>query len=148
MAWPAILMGAGIALNVIGNYRSNMEKADAEAANAVFYREQAQFAKETGERAEKVSERQYAKLYGEQVGAFAAAGVDIGSGTALDFLAESRVVQMEEQAAIRKESSMNVRLASLRAEAALRSAEALRDPMTNALQAGGTILTGAAAMSR
>lgn len=148
MAWPLALMGAGIALNVIGNYRQNMDRADAEAANASFYREQAQFAKETGERTERVSERQYKKLYGEQVGAFAAAGVDIGSGTALDFLAESRVIQMEERAAIRKEASMNVRLATLRADAAMSAAESYRDPINNLLQAGGTILTGTASMAR
>jgi hypothetical protein len=148
MGWPLALMGAGIALNVIGNYRANMEKADAEAANAAFYREQAAFAKETGERAERISERQYQRLYGEQVGAFASAGVDIGSGSALDVLAESRVIQMEERAAIRKEASMNVRLAMLRSDAAMSASASYSDSTNNLLQAGGSILSGAGMMAR
>lgn len=148
MGWPIALMAAGTAMNVMGNMRANQDKARAEAANASYYREQAAFADEAGKRAEKIFERKADRLYGQQVSAFAKAGVDIGSGSALDFLGESKALQIEERYAIKREAEMNVRLASLRANASMETSRAYGDSTNNFLQAGGTILTGAGMMAK
>jgi hypothetical protein len=136
-------MAAGIAMNVYGQLKSNADKASAEAANASFYREQAAFAQEAGDRAAAIADRKNKRVLGEEVGAFAKGNVDIGSGSALDVLAEQRTIAIEEQFAIKREADMNVRLANLRANASMDAANAYRDPTNNALQAAGTILTGA-----
>jgi len=127
-----------------GQWRANQDQADAEAANAAFLREQAAFFAEAGRREELLQDRESKRLFGNQVSAYAAAGVDIGSGSALAVLAESRANAVEETAAIQKETDLRVRLALLRAQQADSTAKNLRSFKNNALQLGGTALGGAA----
>lgn len=143
MAWPLALIAAGTALQVYGNYRANMDQADAEAKNANFYREQAHNFELATQRELKIHQRESNMLFGRQVGAYASAGVKLSSGSALDVLMYSRKSAIEEDYAIQREGDSRVRLAMLRAEQADQTAASLRDPMNNAMQAAGPILSAA-----
>lgn len=138
------VMGAGLVLQTYGRIKANMDQADAEARNASFYREQAQYARETGERQRSIFDNESRILYGEQESAFAKAGVDVSANSYI--LATTMLSRQKESVAIQKEADFNVRLASLRADASDRSAEGLRDPFNNFLQAAGPILGGASSI--
>lgn len=138
MAFP-YLLAAGLIMKGFGQYQANMAEADAEEANASYYREQAKFAKEAGERQRKIFDRESHVLYGEQLSAFAKSGVDTTYSSY--FMAKEMLYRQEESYAIKKEADMNVRLAMLRAGAAESHADSLRNPVTNLMQFGGTALT-------
>lgn len=140
---PAVLIAAQMGLQLYGQYRANQDQAAAEARNAAFLREQAAFAEATTQREMRLQERQSKLLRGEQTVGFAAGGVDVGSGSALDFLVDQESQAIAERAAIRSEGDMRVRLASLRADASQTTADTLRSGDYNNLQAGATILGGA-----
>lgn len=120
------LLGGGLLLRAVGNYQANLAQADAEEANARFYREQADFARTAGDRAQLVFDRESVVLYGEQASAFAKAGVST-SGSAL-FMAKEMLFRQQESYAIKQESDFNVKLAMLRADESQKQAERLRDP--------------------
>lgn len=143
MALPAVLIAAQMGLQLYGQYRANQEQAAAEARNAAFLREQANFAERATQREMKLQEIQSKRLRGEQVVGFAQGGVDVGSGSALDFLVDQEASAIEERAAIRSEGDMRVRLASLRADAAQFTADTLSSGSYNTMQAATTILGGA-----
>lgn len=136
------LLAMGTIMRGVGQYQANQAQAQAEEQNASFYREQAAFAKAAGDRSRKIFDRESAVLLGDQVGAFAKAGVDTGSSSF--FLAQQMLYRQEESYAIKQEADFNVRLAMLRAEQASSTASALTDPMTNILQFGGSALSAAA----
>ena len=127
-----------------GTYMANMDQADAERKNASWYREQAEFAKKAGERQQMIFDRESQILYGEQLGAFAKAGVDTGASSY--FVAKQMLFRQQESYAIKQEADMNTRLAMLKADQAERHAESLSDPMNNLLQFGGSALSGAAGL--
>lgn len=121
--WQAIALGAGIAMQGLGKMKANADQADAEEKNAAFYREQADFAAKAGERQRMIFDRESVILFGEQASAFAKAGIDTsGSGY---FLAQQNLFRAQESNAIQEETDMNVRLATLRAEQADATADAL-----------------------
>jgi hypothetical protein len=138
------LLGGGLLIKSYGQFRANMAQADAEAANASFYREQAEFAAKAGERAVLIHDRESVVLYGEQASGFAKAGVS-SSNSSL-FMAKEMLFRQEESAAIKAETDMNVRLAMLRADQSEREADSLRDPLTNALQFGSNAFQTAASI--
>ena len=138
--WQAVVIGASAAMSIYGQYKANQAQADAEEQNAAFLREQAKFFQRAGDREERIHEQQSKHLFGEQVGAYARGGVDIGSGSALAVLAGSKANAMEEAGAIRSETELRTRLALLRAQQADETAAQLRDPMNNFLQGAGTAL--------
>lgn len=138
------LLGAGLLLKAYGNYKANMDQGEAEKRNASFYREQADFARKAGERQQQIFDRQSQVLYGDQLGAFAKAGVDTSASSF--YLAKEVFFRQQESYAIKQEADMNVRLAMLRADQAQRNADSLQDPTNNLLQAGGTLLSGAASV--
>lgn len=138
------LLGGGLLLKGIGTAQANMAQAEAERDNASFYREQAKFAKEAGERQQMIFDRESEVLYGEQLSAFAKAGVDT-SGSSL-FMAKTMLYRQQESFAIKQEADMNVRLAMLRADHSDRTADGLSDPLNNALQFAGPALTGLASV--
>lgn len=133
------LIGGGLLLQAYGNYSANMAQAEAAKRNAAFYREQADFAKKAGERQQMIFERDTQIQYGEQLSAYAKAGVDTQSSSL--FLAKQLLFRQQESFAIKKEADMNVRLAMLRADESMRNADQLSDPTMNAIQALGPLLT-------
>lgn len=120
-----------------GEYQANQDQADAEERNAAFYREQAAFAKKAAERQRTIFDRESVILHGQQVGAFAKAGVDTQHSSR--FLAQQVMFRQQESQAIKDEGDMNVRLANLRGEQADETARQLRDPTTNLLNMGGNV---------
>ena len=138
------LLGGGLALRAYGQVKANLDQADAESANASFYREQAKFAEQVGERAVLVHDRESVVLYGEQASAFAKAGVSTSGSS--NFMAKEMLFQQQESTAIKMEADMNVRLAMLRADQSDRNAEQLRDPTNNAIQVASGFVTGIASI--
>lgn len=149
MAAPLALaaVGAGAIIKTYGQIKANEEQAAAERQNAAWYREQAKFARDAGDRQRRIFDRETLKLQGTQVSAFAKAGIDAGSGSASYFMAKEALFRQEESSAIKQEADMNVRLALLRADQAEKTAGSLTDPTNqflmgagNFLSAGGSIL--------
>lgn len=144
MAVPAI--AAGTTLQVIGQMESNRRQAELERLNAQFLLEQAEFSNLSTAREEIIFQDELSELQGRQVGVFAKANVDL-SGSAFNKLAQTTAKGIDELRAIQAQGAQNTRLAVLRAQSSLRKAQTLSDPTLNALQAGGTILTGAASFA-
>lgn len=138
------LMGAGLLLKGYGNYMANMEQGEAEKRNASFYREQAEFARKSGERQQEIFDRQSKVLYGEQLSAFAKSGVDTSASSL--FLAKEVFYRQQESYAIKQEADMNVRLSMLRADQAQRNADSLQDGTNNLLQFAGSAASGIASV--
>jgi hypothetical protein len=128
----------GLVIQGYGQMQANQAQADAEAKNAGFYREQADFAREAGERQIGIFNRESDMLYGEQQSAFAKAGVDTQSSSL--FMAKQMLHRQDESYAIKAESDMNVRLAMLRASQADSTAASLRDPQNTILPILGSAL--------
>jgi hypothetical protein len=148
---PVVLaaMAVGTIIKSYGQIKANEDQAAAEKRNAAFYREQAEFAQRAGDRKRAIFERESDVLYGDQVGAFAKAGVDTGSSSF--FLAQQVFYRQNESFAIKEEADFNVRLAMLRADQATSTARALTNPTTNALLVGANAMdftASAASMSK
>lgn len=126
----AAVMGAGTMLQAYGQYKASLDQADAEERNAGWYREQAAFARESGERQRMVFDRESKILFGEQLSAFAKAGVDTAQSA--QFMAQQYLYRAQEDYAIDREADFNERLATLRADQAEETAYSLRAnaPMT------------------
>lgn len=106
------VIGAGIVVNAYARKEAGEAEAAVEQQNAAFYREQAAFAKEAGERAQRIFDRETLVLFGEQKSQLAAAGV--GEEVVSGFMTGQVQARREERDAIGKETEANVRLAMLR----------------------------------
>lgn len=146
MAIPLILMAAGTALQVIGQYQANMDQAQAELQNAQFYQRQADFAKQAEYRAASLANREYSYRKGAQISAYAKGGVDL-SGSASSVVAETAAQKIEELNAIKLKGNLEYSLAHQRSLQSSDKAAMLQDFTYNAMQAGGTILTNLAKAS-
>jgi hypothetical protein len=136
------LIAAGAATSAAGGIKANNDQAEMEKKNAEFYREQALFAEKAAKRAEDVFAREADQVIGNTITSFGAAGVDL-SGSPMLVLLDAERRKAEEIQAIREEGRMNVSLARQRALSADELSRNLSSFWTNALQAGGTLLTGA-----
>lgn len=145
MPVPA-LMAIGLGMRAFGQLISNFQQADAERRNAEFYQYQADYARESAIRQEVLANRNYTKLSGAQLSAYAKGGVDI-SGSAASVVAETFTRKLEEMYAIKQKGELEYKLAYLRSQEAKRTADRLTDPLFNILQFGGTALTSGAADS-
>lgn len=140
MALPLALMAAGTVTQMGGQLAANIEQAIAEQQNAAFFRIQTQYARESAERAERLAGFDYAFKIGQQVGNFAASGVDAGSGSASMTVGGSIANYMSELAAIRRKGDIDVKLASMRGTQASNTADTLNSGSYNLLQAGTTLI--------
>ena len=142
MAFPFVaagLMGAGLVVRAIGRDRANQAEAEIEAQNAAFYREQAQFAEDSGRRAQLLFERDSIVLFGEQASGLANAG--IGASTSSLFMAQQELFRDVESRAIRADADMNVRLATLRAGMSDQKINQLNDSSTQIMGVLGDALS-------
>jgi hypothetical protein len=117
MSWGLVavgVMGAGVIVNAYARKEAGEAEAEAEMANAGYYREQAAFAKEAGERAQRIFDRETLVLFGEQKSQLAAAGV--GEEVSSAFMSDQSQARREEREAIGKDTYANVRLAMLRGD--------------------------------
>jgi hypothetical protein len=117
MAPAAIaFLGAGMLLQGWSKQQEMLAQARAERENSSFYRYQAAFAQEAGDRKLEVFDHQSKILYGEQLSGFAKAGIDTAESSR--FVAEQTLLRGQESYAIDRDTEMNVMLANLRANAA------------------------------
>lgn len=137
MAIPAILMLAGTAMQMAGQWASNASAAAQEEINAKFYREQALYARQSAMRAEANAEFDYTTKFGMQMGAYAASGVEL-SGSAAITLAGTLKNSVDEIWAIKRKGDMDVQLASMRGDMSADRAKTLNSFGYNAMQ-GATI---------
>lgn len=114
------VLGAGMFMGGIGRAQADYAQADAERENAQYYREQADFAAQAGRRQRDIFERDSKILVGDQLSAFAKAGIDTQASSF--FIANTTLQRSRESGAIKAEADMNVRLASLRANQASQTA--------------------------
>lgn len=111
--FAAIAFGAGLMLDAYGKQKANLAEANAERRNAAFYREQADYARKTGERQQMIFDRESVILHGDQTSAFASSGVDVTAGAG--FIAQQMFYRQQESSAIKAEADFNVRLAMMKA---------------------------------
>ncbi len=131
-------MGVGLFLQAKNKVDAAYARANAEEQNASFYREQAAFAREAGDRQLLLFDRQSKILYGEQESAFAKAGIDTAENSR--FMAQQMLYGSQEKEAIKSEADMNVRLATLRADQAQSDADNAREAAP--YEAFGTFMGG------
>jgi hypothetical protein len=146
MALPFVLMAAGTALQVFGQYQANQAQAKAELQNAAFYKDQADFAFASGIRQAELARRSYTFDRGAKTGAYARGGVDL-SGSAAITISESVSQMYGELSAIKNKQEIETKLALMRSRNASDAAATLQDPLYNLTQAGGTALTNIAKSS-
>lgn len=116
-------LGVGTFISAAGKYGSMMQQSSAEHENADFYRTQAQFAQEAGDRQKAVYHRESQVLFGEQTSGFAKAGV--GASNSSFFLATQIAQRQSGEGAIDLETQLNVKLATARANEADQQASAI-----------------------
>lgn len=129
---------AGAGLAAVGQYQANLDQSQAEFENASFYREQAQFAQDSGDRDLEIFRRKSQLEFGDQVNAFAKQGNQ--SSDVIAFLAEQRLNAVKEAGAIKEDRDFNVRLANLRGNEAWKKGQKLGEFGYNALTIGGSAL--------
>lgn len=134
-------MAIGTGIQMIGQFAANKRQAKAQLENARFLEKQADFARSAMNRSIRIAEQEYANKYGQQAGAYAASGVDVGSGSASLLLAGTYASALEELNAIRKRGELDIELARSRANLNRDEAMMLQSPGFNLLQAGGTFLS-------
>lgn len=139
MAIPLALMAAGTVTQMLGTYAANIQQAIKEQQNAAFYREQAVFAKEAALRAERLAGFEYATKFGQQVGAYAASGVDM-SGSAALTVGGTIANALSEIDAIRKKGALDFKLAYMRGAQSDETANTLNSPGYNLMQGAGTLI--------
>lgn len=140
MAVPQVLMAAGTTIQVLGQFGANLSQSIAERANAAFFRAQTQYAQESALRAERLAGFEYAYKIGQQVGDYAASGVD-SSGSAAITIGGSLSNEIGEIAAIRRKGELDVRLARMRGTQSENNADLLGSTGFNVLQAGTSLLS-------
>lgn len=145
MPVPA-LFAAGMAIQAFGTLHSNIMQGQAEVRNAQFYYQQAQFAEMSKNRELRLAGRHYSALLGKQTGAYAKGGVSVGSGSSAAVLAMTEASRIEEFAAIEAKGALDKTLASARGDQAASTGALLQNPLYNAAQIGGSVLTNLASI--
>lgn len=140
MAVPLLIAGAAIA--AYGAIKSNSDRADAERQNADYFNEQASYAQAVGDRELGVFSEKAEMLRGQQVGAYAKAGVDL-SGSPLLFLEQQSIRREREERAIKTETERRVRLAQMKGMQAGEAADNYSSFWTNFVSAAPSILSAA-----
>ncbi len=140
MPFPFIYAAAvaiGGAAKMYGNMKANSAQAEAERANALFYEEQAQFARESTFRSLEIYQDDAEDFRAKQLGAIARGGVAF-SGSALEIMADTELKRIRESDAIVRDGKFKEREAFLKAGASIEQAERLTGFTANALPAIST----------
>ena len=140
MAIPLVLMMAGTAMQMIGQYSGNMAQAAQEKQNAKFYAEQAHYAQISALRAETLAEFSYTNKLGQQLGAYASGGVD-SSGSASITMGGTIANMLDEVFSIRRKGEMDVKLARMRGIVSQDRADTMGSVGYNVMQAGTTAIS-------
>lgn len=145
MSYGAIALGVGTMMKYYGQTKADQAEAASSEKNASYYREQADYARKTGERDQMIFDRESVVLHGDQVSAFAKNGVDVTAGAG--FIAQQMFYRQNESEAIKAEADFNVRLAMLKADQAQGNADYLNSSerkwtnfLGGALSMGGSMV--------
>ncbi len=144
MGLPLLLFGAGAAFNMLGKFQADAAQQKAEADNASFYREQANFEIDAMEREVSIFERKSTQMQGEQITAIAASGTAL-SASNLQILASERSLMSNEKQAIIQNGRFKARLASMRGVQAQETADYLGSSERRLTTVAGGFLTAASA---
>lgn len=134
---PLLLMAAGTAMQMMGQYGANIERAIAEKANADYYRQQAEFEQAATVRELRIAKSQYDYRLGSQVSAAARGGADI-SGSVLNTIANTMAQRAEELIAIKQKGALGLNLANMRKGQSEQTASMLGSAGYNLTQAATT----------
>jgi hypothetical protein len=135
----AIAAVAGAAVSMYGQYQAGKAQAEAERANAAFYREQSEHARRAMMREYEIYSDKAADFTGETISQFGKGNVLL-QGSPLLALGTIFARQEQEKAAILESGSFNVREAKLKAEASDKAAGNIKRATTIAMF--GTALGG------
>ena len=142
MALPLALFAVSSMVKTLGRFKADADQANAERANASFYKEQEKFSLEEMFREVQIFDRKSTKLKGEQIGAAGASGTAITAFT-LDRLGQESALMSAERSAIIRQGEFKAKLAGLRAQQSTDTADALNSPERMISNVGG-LLTDAA----
>lgn len=136
--FPLILgsMIFGGVTKVVGNVKANAAQAAAEEANAAWYQEQAEFARQSTSRSLTIFRDEAEDFRSKQVGAVARGGVTL-SGSPLLALMDTSIKRQREEESIIENGRMQRKEALMKAGASLEQAERLTGFWNNALPALG-----------
>lgn len=128
-ALPMVLMVASTAMGAIGAVRQAQAQAGAMRYNAQIAEQNAQIANAQGAAAAEAQQREAQRRIGSAIASYGASGVDVGTGSPVDVLADSA-----RQSAL---DNLTVKYNyKLRAQGYLNQAELDRTGASNAVQAG------------
>ena len=140
MPVPLILMAAGTAMQMFSQYAANIDQSISEYENAKFFKEQGDAAKSQEMRDLDIADREYEYRKGATIGAEADAGVDVGSGSAVNDIAAVAAAKIRELSAIKLQGELNVKLARMRSTRSQGIANTLSSPSYNVAQGATTLL--------
>src|SRR5690606_2906123 len=129
----------GAAFSFYGQRQAAKAQERAERANAAYHAEQARHAEAQKRRSADIYLRQSTEFLGEQKSLIAKSGVDF-TGSVLSKVISSTYAAEKEYLAILREGDMNVKLASMRADAARRNADFLGSSEYSTILTLGTLL--------
>lgn len=126
-------------MEVYGNVKANLDQARAEAENAIWMRQQADYIQRSTKREYEIFNRESQENMAALENTFAKAGVSM-AGTALEVQAQEQLKRQQELDAIVDQGNMNMQEAMLKANASQRNADNLGSFKHNALQAATSVV--------
>lgn len=129
-----IAMIGSTALSIYGNYRANMDEAQAEAQNAAWMREQQEMIRKSTEREIGIYSRDASAQIAAMESAFAKSGISM-EGSAMELRQQNEILKNLEIDAITQQGQMQLREASLKIGASERKQSQLTSGFNNAIQA-------------
>jgi len=132
------LLIAGAALSAAGTIWANKARADQEAANAWFYKKQAEFARQSMFYDLEQEAQRATQTMSQQKSALAKGGASLSEGSAAGILAMTAARSLETLAAIKKKGELEAELAFSRSDASQKASDTYGS-------FGYNLLTGASA---
>lgn len=139
----AMLVSSGI--QIFGQIKANEAEAEANETNAEFFREQQKISASATRREVDIFDRESEAFFGDQVSAYAKAGVDL-SGSILASLTQTKQAIRGERSAILEQGKLRTKLAGMKASESEKSADRARDSnffdAITTIAATGSAITG------
>lgn len=139
MAFPAFLMAAGTALQMVGQFNEASSMAEAERSNAEWLYKQEQYAKEAMQRSIALANFEYTNKLGTQSSGYAKGGVAL-SGSAALTMGGTIKQALAEVYALKRKGEMDMELARIKAQQSSSRADMLSSPEYLLMATGSTFL--------
>lgn len=127
------LMLAGTAVEIFGNVKANLDQARAEAENAIWMKQQADYIKRATDRELSIFDRESQESIAATENTFAKSGVSM-AGTALEVMAQEQTKRQQELDAIVDQGNTNIQEALLKSSASQKTSDTLGSFSYNMLQ--------------